>query len=69
MEKAFSKPYMGAFFAPQKTQALRGFHRFSTGIIIRQCTGQTHLDFSASKFPLKEQALKKKITAKSKKAK
>jgi hypothetical protein len=29
-------------------------------------TGQTHLDFSASKFPLKWQALKKKITAKSK---
>jgi hypothetical protein len=31
--------------------------------------GQTHLDFSASKFPLNWQALKKKITAKSNKSK
>jgi hypothetical protein len=27
MEKAFSKPHLGAFFAPQKTQACRGFRR------------------------------------------
>jgi hypothetical protein len=24
MQEAFSKPHLGAFFAPQKTQALRG---------------------------------------------